>query len=1485
MLTATRTWLIASCSVLWCLALDATGAEQARSMSFRHLTIADGLSQSTVMDVHQDAYGYVWFATENGLDRFDGYRFHRYQRGRPSAGELASDFVWQIVEDGHSNLWLATEGGGVARWDRSSDSFSHYAFDPDDPESLSSNRIRALALTDEGLWVATFDAGLNLLDPGSGRVRRFRHDPADPASLPGDAVFSLLADSTGKLWVGTDSGLAWKRSGSDRFVHFLHDPDVTYSMSSNRVRALHEDQHGAIWVGTLDAGLNVLRARSRRFEHFAADPGVPGSLSNDHVVDILEDDTGNLWVATANGLNLLVPDAERFVIHYGGERVDQLWDSYVMSVYQDRAGVLWVGTRVAGAHTWNSRSWEFGHFNAEWLDQHSASSFASDRTGYWVGTFGGGLKHLDEVTGEVRTISTRSDNPISDDRVMSLLRDHDGGLWVGTMDGGVNWRPAGTRTFEVLRHDPDDSNSLSADGVMSLFEDSDGNLWIGTFGGGVTRFDPVTREYSRFPYDDSNPLGICGTQVRAVAEDHQGGLWFATENGLCVYDRWTSRFHTFKHADDDAASLPHDSVYALLVDRAGRLWAGTGGGGLALVSGSSTTPASVSFRTYTRRDGLSSNVVYGILPGPDGYLWLSGNNGLTRFDPDSGAVRNFRKAHGLQADEFHFGAAHRSADGMLLFGGANGFNRFDPRNLSRNTQPPPLVLTDVTVLNESRTFGVPLATVDEIRLDHDEPAVTFEFAALDFTEPERNRYAYRLDGFDAGWTDAGTRRSATYTNLDSGEYVFRVRAAGASGVWSDTGLEVDLQVAPAPWATPFAYAVYLLALLGALMLLVRAQNRKLAQAVAFREKLEREVAGRTEELSRSNAELQRLGQVKSDFLARMSHEIRSPINGILGMSELLARSRLDPSQLRYARTILSSGQSLLQIINDILDYSKLDSHKLELDPVETSLEDLVDEVADMFASEARRRGLELVTRLPAGGVAPVLADPLRLRQVLINLVDNALKFTERGFVELTVRVVPQDDRASVTFSVSDTGIGIAKDNQARIFDSFSQEDGSTTRRFGGTGLGLAICTELVALMGGELQLESERGHGSTFSFEVELPVLGEPPGDAPRGEINGCVVIAGARERLRDALSEYVRAWHFERVTVASAEAATGLLDRADLLIVDSLLQDRSGQDLLVELQANDTLPRLGALLLQPFGSPQWSPPPGVRLLDEPVKRRELVELLQGMSGVVNMPSPKALRQDEPRLSGRVLLVEDNAVNREVFSGMLNEIGCEVRCAVDGLSGVALVQAESFDAVLMDYQLPDIDGLEATRRIRALSGAGRDVPVVALTANVSARDRELCQEAGMSGFLAKPCRIAELAGELGRWLPVGIPAESDAGADEVQGEFDPRALARIRNLKRPDGSDMLEHAVALFTVSTREALEQIRTAIASADTEALRFAAHKLKSSCANLGVAGMAGVCRRLEELGRSGTLGDAEQLLEEAEQHFAGAAGWLREQLRESA
>ncbi len=1444
--------------LLWCTGAQAAAVPNARPMIVEHLSTLDGLPQGTVYTTLHDSRGFVWFGTEDGLVRYDGHETHRYAYSPKQPAGLPGNFIFAIAEDANSDLWLATKGAGLARWNRASDTFTVFKHDEKNPQSLASDSLRTVCIDSQGrIWIGTLGAGVDVLDPVSGRALHLRQGSE---GLINDRVYSLLETERGEMWIGTEAGLDRWRLDVDRFVH-IPFPGGHVALEGKQIAATIKSRDGSVWAGTHESGVRHLSAAGQELLNLHHNQNDAGSIVSDEVHSLYDDQAGHIWIGTAAGLDALSTPALD-ISHYAHDKSDpdSLSDSFIMSLYEDDAGLMWIGTRSGGVNRWNSHSWELGGRNPAWLEGRWVVSFADAPDGHvWLGTMGGGLYNFNPDTGDAVNLDTllHKDNALGDRRIMSLHQDRRGNLWIGTWANGVE-RMSPDGQITAIGAKPGDPHSLSAPGVAAIYEANNGTLWIGTHGGGANILDPTTGIVRQLPAGTETAGATSSKNITSFIEDAAGNVWMGTEDGgLDVADAQGSVLRAYKHDAANSASLSSNIVYALELDSNGALWAATDGGGLDAVVGSSSHPNDVKFQAYSQAEGLTSDTIYAVLRDAAGQLWLSGNAGLMRFDPVTHAVKTYHREHGLQGEEFSSGAYFRTQNGRLCFGGAGGFNVFDPRLLAQTSQPPGIALTGIEVLGAPVHEATPNWLLQRVNLDYRASVVSFDFAALDFTSPRRNRLAYRVSQLTDKWIDLNSQRRVTLTNLPAGDHVLEVRAANADSVWSTVPYRLTIHKSAAPWASSTAYAVY--ALLGICLTLwaVRSQRAKLRGALAAQQQLESEVALRTKELREANQQLFIAGEAKSQFLARMGHELRTPMNGVVGMTELIARSPLSVAQARQIQTIRTSAKTLLQILNDLLDLSKAQAGKTVLESLPLDLNLLMEECVAMFIGAAESKGIDLIVcpALPVG-LDPV-GDPLRVRQLLMNLVGNAVKFTEHGEVVVACDLKatgPQQVR--VSFTVRDTGVGISESALEKIFEPFTQADETTTRRFGGTGLGLSICHELARLMQGDIAVQSEIGKGSTFTATITLGAHARAsaavsvPGD-------GVLLVVSRRP-------SFCESWrrHAELNELTSREATLdGLaaVEPHDIVILDAdscpegiaRCMDNGFRNRIIVVAAPATVERrqLEAMI------------PNEQLLRSPLQQDAISQAIAACKAAANCiegadtknPSDDATGAFLfPLLSAHVLIVEDDEVNGAVAEGYLSMLRCSSVWLKDGLSAVSRCERERFDLILMDLNMPGLDGYETTRRIRAHEKPPLRTPIIALTANKASAYRESCLLAGMDDILTKPCSLAELTQLLrcfvdktGKQRRANPPSDAPRNLTVV----DSAGVARLGNLSTEANATLFPRLVALFERSAVDALARIEVALRTQEWEVARQAAHKLKGAAGNVGAYEFAAQLAELEE------------------------------------
>ncbi len=795
---------------------------QIEDIEFETLSLEHGLSQSSVLSIIQDEMGFMWFATEDGLNKYDGYHFTvlRHHPGDP--GSLGHTWILSLLLDSEGILWIGTFHEGLDRYDTEKEEFTHYRNDPDDPSSLSHNIVWAVCEDRSGvLWIGT-DNGLNRFDRETGRFTGYFHDPGDPGSVSDNSIRSIYEDGSGTLWIGTEGGGLNKfLRDKGRFVRYRADDADPGSLSHNSVRSICEDASGTLWIGTGGGGLNRFDSENEKFVCYRHDPTDEYSIGNNEIYSIYEDRAGILWIGT-NGGGLDIFDREKGKFHnfrHDLNNPHSLGYNEVYAIYEDCAGVIWIGTYGGGVSKYDGKKKKFHLHRRDPNDPNTVNadliwSIYEDEDGIlWLGTHGGGLNRFDRKNNRFSFYRHDPDDPnsLSNDIVRMIHVDEAGIFWLGTHGGGLNRFDGETGIFKRYRADPDDPHSISHDEIRWIFEDRSGALWIGTNGGGLNKFDKRTGRAVRYRADPHDPKSLSNDFARVAYEDSRGVFWVGTQGGgVNIFDRDAGGFTHIRTDPDDPHSLSSDHILSIYEDRTGMIWFGTWGGGLNMYD-----PDSGKFISYTVEDGLPSNAIYGMLEDDHGNLWLSTNNGLSRFNPVYGTFKNYNERDGLQSNEFNGNSFHRSKSGEMFFGGIRGFNTFYPDEIKDNPHVPPVVITSFHKLNREVKFDVSVSEIDEIVLSYRDYVFSFEFAALDYSVPEKNMYAYKMEGLDADWifTDASIR-IANYTTLPPGEYVFRVKGSNNDGVWNEEGTSVNITITPPFWATWWFRILVLLVVIG-----------------------------------------------------------------------------------------------------------------------------------------------------------------------------------------------------------------------------------------------------------------------------------------------------------------------------------------------------------------------------------------------------------------------------------------------------------------------------------------------------------------------------------------------------------------------------------------------------------------------------------------------------------------------------------------------
>jgi ligand-binding sensor domain-containing protein/signal transduction histidine kinase len=835
-----------------------------RSIRFEHISLEQGLSQSVINVIHQDSKGFLWFGTEDGLNRFDGYSFKVYRPAAENETSLSNSWITAIVEDQNGFIWIGTRQGGLNRFDPRSGLFTVFKHDPGDSLSLSNNRVNTLFIDQNGaLWAGT-DSDLDRFNPAD---ESFIHYIGSEGGL-GNPVTAIYQSSSGLLWAGVaGNGLYQLDEKTNLFKTFQTAKSVA-SLSDNNITAITEDLEGNLWIATQN-GLNRFKANTQTFVRYLHNPEDPVSISNNDLHDLHLDHNGVLWVGSSNGLDIYNAQLGHF-IHYRHEPANpaSLSNNTILSIFEDRGGVMWVGTFGGGLNKYNRRQDEFAYYRSDPANPKSLSGnllssiFAESNGTVWIGTLENGLNRFSPTSGEFKQYHHDPADPesLSSDQVYSTLVDRHGLLWVGTAAALDLFDP---ETGKSRRYIPaDDSSGISGLPVNTIFEGLDGMLWIGT-NNGLDQFNPSTGTFTHYRHNPINPNSLSDNHISAIEEDLQGSLWIGTlENGLNRFNRQRGIFTRYQNRRGDQKSLSNDAILSIHQSRDGNIWVGTAGGGLNRYD-----IMTDSFTSFTEKDGLPNNVIYGILEDRENHLWLSTNYGLSRFDPQLTAFRNYTVSDGLQSNEFNSNAHAVTPRGEMYFGGINGLNFFDPLSAATDDYIPPIVLTSLTQNGEPIAGAVRVESLQEVTLRWPLNSFEFEFAALAYGQPGKNQYAYKLENFDDEWNLIGAKHSSRYTNLPGGTYSLLLKGSNSDGMWNETPLQIRVTVIPPFWQTNW---FRLLLALGLASVIAGGYRLRLAAIQARNRELEHVVHERTGELKKRNIEMEALYQADEKILRTVS---------------------------------------------------------------------------------------------------------------------------------------------------------------------------------------------------------------------------------------------------------------------------------------------------------------------------------------------------------------------------------------------------------------------------------------------------------------------------------------------------------------------------------------------------------------------------------------------------------------------------------------
>lgn len=1048
--------------ILFFILLSTLSFSQENELNFMNLGSREGLSSNIVTSILKDRFGYLWFGTDDGLNKFDGKQFTVYRHNLKDSTSIASNDIADLFEDGKGNLWIATSSG-IILYNRRMDSFINY-------NKIIPNPILSIASGPDGsLWMGTYGA-LIIFNPATAKFSYFySNDPAARLAVS-STIQRVFKDRSGRMWLGTSKGLYLYLERSNTFKKYLHSNNDSSSLADNAVKSVIQDRRGNIWVGT-DNGLSMLLPDGSGFINYKH-TNSEHSLSSNIIYSLAAESNGRIWIGTEESLNILDPSSKRVRrVRSNHRNPYSLIGKAVNAILIDRENISWVGTYRGGINRYDKNLPTFNLRQSNPSDPLALSapvvtSFAeSDGSGIFVGTDGGGINFFNRKTGLFKNIPLSSSGK---GKAVLAMEGVASEIWIGTYLEGLfvyNTKTGGTRRVSAGA----DSRSISGPSVFCIKKDSRNNIWIGTNGQGVSMFDSSKKTFRHFKNSErGGDIIMEDGYIRAIEEDHDGNLWIGSRGaGITVYNPVSNRSYILNSVN---SKLPKDNVNAICVSSRGIIWVGMSEGGLAFYD-----TKSKQFVAFSEKDGLANEVIYKILEDNSGKIWVSTNKGLSSFDPRLKKFSNFSHYNGLQRSPFVLGAGLKLSDGTLFFGGVDGFNYVNPSALQFNRNVPGIVLTDLKISNKS-VLPSPDSEISEhismskrIELDYKQN-FSLSFAALNFTSPQENRYMYKLEKFDKDWNYVGALNTAVYTNLDPGKYTFFVKAVSANGNWVSPVTQISVFVRPPFWLTFPAYVFYLL-IIGLVLWLIRRRGiQKLEEKFALEQ--ERREAERVHEFD----------QLKIKFLTNLSHEFRTPISLIMGPVDQLLQLETSNNKHGQLSMIKRNARRLLNLVNQLLDFRNMEDRELRLNVSEGDFIAFARDVAESFRDYSERRQINFEFNSQIKSYFTIF-DHDKLERIFFNLLSNAFKFTLKGG---TITFKIEDVGNGLKVFVTDTGIGIEEKSHGKIFDPFFQSNTSSAILNQGSGIGLSITKEFVKMHGGTIEVESIVGKGSAFTIFFPL---------------------------------------------------------------------------------------------------------------------------------------------------------------------------------------------------------------------------------------------------------------------------------------------------------------------------------------------------------------------------------------------------------------
>ncbi len=1106
-------------------------------IQFENLTYDNGLPNNIVYQTVKDHKGFVWIGTSNGLVRYDSKNYKIFRHSEKDLNTPAGNQIKCLLIDSENYLWLGTQENGISRYNPATSNFIHFTSNENDPSSLSNKETLCMIEDSKGrIWVGT-ENGLNVLDKKTGKFTRFLHQANDSTSLSASAVLSILEDSSGKIWVGTWAGglnlfqpnaLSFAAS---TFKHFKHNSLRKESLSNNNVWSLFQDSQQRIWVGTFGGGLNLMIPSLKQdtpqnfetqFIHYQNSPKDKNTITNNDIYTIQEDYKHFLWVGTGHGLNILdlenIKSTKRIDANVSSTYPEITIKSHrptmhnsslvfnlIRNIYVEN-NEIWLST-LGGISKYNPFSVRFKSMLTpiQSNNNHSVTAILVDNEStHWLGIWDAGLIRHNPLSGELK-IYKRCDGgttALADADINDLFKDKSGNIWVGT-SSGYSIFDVKKETFNNISFQ-DFNKEIHYGKVTDFFKDSRDRIWFATGSGLVRMYEENDSvKYHLYKKVPGNPNSLSHTEATHIAEDKHGNIWVTTWRGLNKIETLPDEeliFTRFLNDPDKPNSICNNRTTCIAI-QGDQYWIGTEGGL------SHYLPEEDKFINYRNEEGLRTTSITALEIDSEGQVWGATRQGLFRLNPQTGIFKCFLKEDGLQGNKFNFLSSTRDEKGALFFGGTTGYNTFLPSEIEFNQDVPKLEFTDFKIFNESVTFDRPLHELEEIELPYHQNYFTIQFAALSHVQPFRNQYAYMLEGFDEDWVYSNHRNFASYTNLNGGDYTFRIKASNNDGIWNEEGRSIKISVTPPYWQTWWFYVLVIASLMLGIYLFSYFRNKSILsrsrELEAFNANLnaqikvrkqteerlrereqklidtEKRLEGMVEELHRSNQELEQFAYIAS-------HDLQEPLRMVGSFVQLLEKKysdKIDDAGKEYINFAVDGVNRMSGLIKGLLSFSRVGRQHANFEKCNLNM--IVEKKMLDIRKYIQERSAKInVEHLPE----IVYCDPTQIGAIFYNLIVNAIKFNRKEQPTVDIQLF-EEDQDQWTFKVSDNGIGISNEYQARVFEIFKRLN--STQEFKGSGIGLALCKRIIENHEGKIWFESVEGEGTTFFFSISKHLHGK----------------------------------------------------------------------------------------------------------------------------------------------------------------------------------------------------------------------------------------------------------------------------------------------------------------------------------------------------------------------------------------------------------